>query len=69
MQSNGSYHRYMYDGPVLEFNKLVAERWYGETSAPTIGRAKSNLSYQFKRQANKIPGTKITLPGEIKMVN
>ena len=63
------YHKYVYDGPVLEFNTLLANRWRGETTAPSENKARSNLAYQFKKNNNRIAGTKITLPGEIKMVN
>lgn len=63
------YQKYMYDGPVLVFNTLVADRWKGETMAPNARKARSNLSYQFKKQNNRMPGVKVTLPGEVKMVN
>ena len=63
------YNRYIYDGPVYEFNNLIAEHWRGETVAPTAQKAKSNLTYQFKRQTNRVVGSKIKLTGEVKMVN
>ena len=63
------YRKYMYDGPVLVFDTLVADRWKGETMAPNARKARSNLSYQFKKQSNRMPGVKVTLPGEVKMVN
>lgn len=63
------YHKYAYDGPVMEFNKLVVDRWKGETMAPTENKARSNLTYQFKKLNNRIAGTKITLPGKLKMVD
>lgn len=63
------YHKYEYDGPVLEFDKLVANRWKGETMALSEKKARSNLAYQFKKKNNRNAGVKITLPGEIKMVN
>lgn len=63
------YNKYIYDGPVLVFDKLVADHWKGETMAPSEKKARSNLTYQFKTQNNRIVGTKVTLPGEIKMVN
>lgn len=61
--------RYVYDGPVMEFDTLVANRWRGETIAPSVRKAESNLSYQYKKQNNRLPGVKVTLPGEIKMVS
>lgn len=63
------YHKYVYDGPVLIFDRLVTDHWKGETVAPSVNKARSNLTYQFKKQNNRIVSNKITLPGEIKMVN
>ena len=61
------YHKYTYDGPVMEFDRLLADHWKGETMAPSEKKARSNLIYQLKRQNSRIVGTKITLPGKIKM--
>ena len=63
------YHKYVYDGPVMVFNTLVADHWKGETMAPSEQKARSNLTYQFKTKNNRVVGSKITLPGKIKMVN
>lgn len=56
---------YSYDGPVREFERIVANRWQGQTYAPTEKRARSNLAYQFKRETGRVPRTKITLPGKL----
>lgn len=61
--------RYTYDGPVLEFGRVIADRWSSSTVAPSLNRARCNLAYQFKKQFNKIASAKITLPGEIKQAN
>ena len=42
------YHKYSYDGPVMFFDKLVADHWKGETIAPSESKARSNLVYQAK---------------------
>ena len=63
------YHRYVYDGPVVVFDTCVNNRWQGETMAPSEKKARSNLVYQYKKQTNRITGTKVKLPGKIKMVN
>lgn len=63
------YHTYRYDGPVLEFDRLVADHWKGETVATSERKARSNLAYQFKKKNNRIVSVKVTLPGKIKMVN
>lgn len=60
--------RWVYDGPVMEFDTCIANHWRGETFAPSEAKAKSNLTYQFKKKNNQIPSSKITLPGDLKMI-
>ena len=60
---------YGYSGPVMEFDRLIQERWVGQTVAPTPKKAKSNLAYQFKKSNNRLPGSKITLPGSVYIVD
>lgn len=62
-------NRYCYNGPVMEFGTLVANNWTGETMATSEKKAKSNLAYQYKKKNNRIPSTKITLPGKIVMIS
>lgn len=62
------YRKYSYKGPVMEFDRLIAEDWYGETMAVSEQKARSNLIYQFKKNNSRIVGTRITLPGKIKTV-
>ena len=57
--------KYTYNGPVYEFDRLVVDRWHGETFAPSEARARTNLAYQFKKQNNRSPRTKISVPGEL----
>ncbi len=56
---------YSYDGPVLEFDKIIAEHWQGQTYAVSEAKARTNLAFQFKRETGRVPRTKITLPGKI----
>ena len=56
---------YSYDGPVLEFDRCIANRWKGQTYATSESKARSNLAFQFKRETGRLPRTKITLPGKI----
>lgn len=60
------YYKYTYDGPVMSFETMMTDRWKGETMAPSEKKARSNLTYQAKKQLNLIAGTRITLPGKIK---
>lgn len=61
--------RYVYDGPVMEFEKCVADRWKGETLAVSERKARSNLSYQYKKENDSVANTRITLPGKIKAID
>lgn len=62
------WDRYYYEGPVMEFDKVICNSWSSSTHAPTEARARSNLAYQFKQQYNKIAATRITLPGKIERI-
>lgn len=56
---------YVYDGPVVEFDRCVENRWHGETIAPSERKAKSNLCYQWKKKNNRVAGTKVSLPNKL----
>ena len=62
-------YRYVYDGPVSESNHLIVNNWHGETWANSEAKAKTNLSYQFKKASNKPLMAKISLHGKIKRVD
>lgn len=59
---------YLYEGPVMEFNKRVADNWKASTYAPSENKARSNLAYRFKKINNRVPNVKVTLPGKITLV-
>lgn len=56
---------YSYEGPVMEFERIVANRWTATTYAVSENKARCNLAYRFKKENNRTPATKITLPGKI----
>ena len=47
---------YTYNGPVLYYEKVIANNWKGETTADSKAKAINNLKYQFKNQANLLSG-------------
>ena len=59
--------RYSYKGPVCEFGKVVDQNWEGSTMAVSEKKARSNLTYQWKKSHNRVANTVITLPGKIFM--
>lgn len=62
------YFKYSYDGPVLEFDKVICTRWTSTTFAPSEKKARSNLTYQFKKQFGKQAATRITLADDVKLL-
>lgn len=63
-----SIQLYFYDGPVLEFDRIVANHWIATTRAVSEKKARNNLSYQFKKQYGREARSKITVPGELKII-
>lgn len=61
-------NKYTYQGPVMQYDKCVADKWEASTYAATEQKARSNMAYQFKKKNNLVPNVKITLPGEVVMV-
>jgi hypothetical protein len=58
-------HKYLYKGPVMAFDKVLAHCWEATTYAVSESKAKCNFMYQFKKECNKLPNAKITLLGKI----
>ena len=60
---------YAYDGPVLIFDECVEERWKGQTTAVSKRKARSNLTYQWKKEHGYPANAKVYLPGLIITIN
>ena len=58
----GSMNTYIYEGPVMEFERCIADRWKAKTMAASENKARSNFAYQYKKSNNKLPTAKISLP-------
>lgn len=63
------YSEYVYDGPVMLFDKCVTNRWIERTRAPSVSKARSNLMYRYKRDNGLAPNAKIILPGKLTRVD
>lgn len=57
--------KYLYSGPVMLFDKCIADKWTGETVAVSKRKARSNLTYQLKKILNVNKECKVSLPGKI----
>lgn len=66
--AEGIKYKYLYSGPVLEFDHLIAGKWSSTTIAPTERKAKSNLAFQFKRENKRTSNAKIMLPGKLRII-
>lgn len=60
--------QYSYDGPVIEFDRCIANRWKASTYAASEGKARCNLAYRFKQENKKAKTAKIILPGKLVVV-
>ena len=58
---------YMYSGPVNKFGLTVHSHWKGYTYAVSEAKARSNLTFQFKKEFGMTPNTKISLPGKVEL--
>jgi hypothetical protein len=56
---------YKYSGPVMEFDHCIQQSWTATTYAISEEKALSNLAFRYKRDNNRMPNSKITLPGKI----
>lgn len=52
---------YNYEGPVVAFGKVIANKWKGETVATSRAKALNNLAYQFKKEAKMVPASRVNL--------
>lgn len=57
--------KYIYDGPVMLFDRCITNHWKAETIAVSPAKAKNNLKYRFKKENNLLSTSKIDLPGTI----
>lgn len=56
---------YCYDGPVMEFDRIIDNHWRSETYAVSEKQARNNFAYQYKRLTGRVAKSKITIPGKI----
>lgn len=59
---------YFYNGPVLEFDRIIANHWRGSTIAVSEKKARCNLAYQFKMEYGRVPRSKISIPGKLTII-
>lgn len=57
-------YTYVYRGPVMLFDNCIEQSYTAETWAPTMAKARSNITYNYKKDNDYAPNAKITLPGE-----
>lgn len=57
--------KYVYNGPIMKFDTCIANKWHGETLAPSKEKALNNLTYQAKKFCNLVGRSKVTLPGQL----
>ena len=60
-----NYQKYEFRGPVIDkFSRVICRSWHATTYAASAAKARSNLSYQFKKTFGLAFNTTIYLSGE-----
>mgnify|MGYP000001763786 FL=1 len=59
-------NEYLYEGPVLQFDEVIDRHYKATTWAISEKKARSNLTYRWKKKMGLPPNTIIRLPGTIK---
>lgn len=59
---------YMYDGPVLSFDRGIDKRYFALTTAVSENQARNNLTFRYKMEKGFAPNARISLPGKIILV-
>lgn len=61
---------YSYKGPIYKYGKYIGESEYIETTAPSINKAKSNITFRIKNKLQLQPYSDIKIDVKrIKLVN
>ena len=60
-----NYQKYEFRGPVIDkFSRILCRSWHATTYASSAAKARSNLSYQFKKTFGLAFNTTIHLSGD-----
>lgn len=60
---------YRYEGPVMAFERCIADKWVAETYAPSEKKARNNLTYRFKKETGRVASCNISLPGKLVIIS
>lgn len=61
-------NEYRYEGPVMRFDTCVSYKWKGRTMAVSEKKARSNLTFQWKKENHCAPNDAVILPGSVMLV-
>lgn len=56
---------YYYEGPVYYFGSCVNNKWTGTTRAVSEEKARSNLTFRYKKDNNLVANSRIILPEKL----
>lgn len=61
--------KYVYDGPVMLFDRCIVNCWHASTYAISEDKARCNMMYQYKKNNKLTADSKIALPGKVVCVD
>lgn len=59
---------YVYEGPVMAFERCIDTHWRAETRAVPESKARANLEYRYKKMSGRSQDSKITLTGKFRKI-
>lgn len=62
------YSKYVYDGKIVSFGRIICNNFHGETMARSPEEAKRNIIFQYKYEHKLVAECKIGLSGEVEEV-
>lgn len=60
---------YEFKGAVLLFDRIIANNYTATTTAPSVRKARSNITYRCKRDMGYDKNARISLSGTFKIVS
>lgn len=58
-------YEFTFEGAVYHFESCVCQHWTATTYAPSVGKARSNLTYRFKKENGYSRSATIHLEGNL----
>ena len=59
---------YEFNGAIRLFDRIIAQNYTAQTTAPSVLKARSNIAYRYKRDNGYAKTAKISLTGKFTII-